>query len=118
MCSSLLNWFLFTTNLYRAFPRNRCFNREQMTWWSRDDAREVDVVTGCFMLDRREAIDAVGVMDPGYFMYAEETDWRYRFRRAGWKCLFTPDSEIIHIGGASAPKLSAGGESTYRCSTG
>jgi GT2 family glycosyltransferase len=107
MFPSLLNWLLFATYLYRVFPRSRFFGREQMTWWARDDVREVEVVTGCFMLVRREAIEAVGVMDPGFFMYAEETDWCYRFRRAGWKCLFTPDAEIIHIGGASAPKLSA-----------
>jgi len=107
MFPSLLNWFLFATYLDRIFPRSRFFGREQMTWWMRDDVREVEVVTGCFMLVRREAIDEVGVMDPGFFMYVEETDWCYRFHRAGWKCLFTPDGEIVHIGGGSAPKLSA-----------
>ena len=107
MFPSILNWFLFSTYLYRLFPRNRFFGREQMTWWLRDDPREVEVVTGCFMLVRREAIDDVGTMDDGFFMYAEETDWCYRFKSNGWKNRFTPDAEIIHIGGASAPKLSS-----------
>jgi GT2 family glycosyltransferase len=107
MFPSLLNWFLFVTYLYRLFPRSRFFGREQMTWWLRDDDREVDVVTGCYMLVNRKAIDDVGVMDDGFFMYAEETDWCYRFRRSGWKNRFTHDAEIIHIGGGSAPKLSA-----------
>ena len=107
MFPSFLNWFLFTTYLYRLFPRSRFFGREQMTWWSRNDSREVDVVTGCYMLVRKEAIDEVGLMDERFFMYAEETDWCYRFKAKGWKNRFTPDAEIIHIGGASAAKLGA-----------
>jgi GT2 family glycosyltransferase len=100
MFPSNLNWFLFST--YRLFPRSRFFGREQMTWWSRNDSRDVDVVTGCFMLVRKEAIDQVGLMDERFFMYAEETDWCYRFKARAWKNRFTPDAEIIHIGGASA----------------
>jgi GT2 family glycosyltransferase len=107
MFPSLLNWFLFATYLYRLFPRSRLFGREQMTWWSRNDSREVDVVTGCYMLVRKETIDEVGLMDERFFMYAEETDWCYRFKAKGWKNRFTPDAEIIHIGGASAAKLGA-----------
>jgi GT2 family glycosyltransferase len=106
MFPSLLNFALFATYLYRLFPRSRFFGREQMSWWRRDDAREVDVVTGCYMLVRREAIDDVGGMDESFFMYAEETDWCYRFKAKGWKRRFTPDAEIIHLGGGSAPKLS------------
>lgn len=63
--------------------------------------REVDAATGCFMLVRREAIEAVGVMDERFFLYGEETDWCYRFKQAGCKILFTPHAEIIHLHGAS-----------------
>jgi GT2 family glycosyltransferase len=107
MFPSILNWFLFSTYAYRLFPRNRFFGREQMTWWMRDDSREVDVVTGCYMLVRKEALDQVGTMDERFFMYAEETDLCYRFKAKGWKNRFTPDAEIVHIGGASAIKLGA-----------
>jgi GT2 family glycosyltransferase len=65
----------------------------------------VDVVTGCYMLVRRDAIDAVGLMDERFFMYFDETDWCHRFHGGGWKRRFTPDAEIIHIGGGSAPRL-------------
>ena len=70
--------------------------------WDRADAREVDVVTGCFMLVRREAIEQVGLMDEQFFMYGEEADWCYRFKKAGWKVMFTPVGEIIHLGGQSS----------------
>jgi len=105
MFPSILNMFLSCTYLYKLFPRNKFFGRERMTWWDREDVRQVDVVTGCFMLVRRQAIEEVGVMDERFFMYGEETDWCYRFKQAGWKVVFTPDGEIIHLGGQSSKKV-------------
>jgi GT2 family glycosyltransferase len=102
MFPSLLNLLLSATYMYKLFPRSRFFGRENMTWWARDDERQVDVVTGCFMLVRREAVEQIGVMDEQFFMYGEETDWCYRFKKAGWKCLFCPSGSIIHIHGASS----------------
>ncbi|MDT8301034.1 MAG: glycosyltransferase family 2 protein [Sedimentisphaerales bacterium] len=102
MFPSILNMLLSSTYLYKLFPKNKFFGRERMTWWNRNDIREVDVVTGCFMLVRREAIEQVGLMDERFFMYAEETDWCYHFKKAGWKIIFTPAGEIIHLGGQSS----------------
>ncbi len=104
MFPSILNMLLSSTYLYKLFPKSKFFGREQMTWWDRNDIKEVDVVTGCFMLIRQKAIQQVGTMDEQFFMYGEETDWCYRFKEAGWKILFTPCAEIIHLGGQSAQK--------------
>ncbi len=98
---SILNEVLASLYLNKLFPRNKFFGRYRMSWWERNDIREVDVVTGCFMLVRKEAIDEVGVMDERYFIYTEEADWCYRFMQSGWKRLFTPNAEIIHLHGAS-----------------
>jgi hypothetical protein len=38
-------------------------------------------------------------MDEDYFLYCEETDWCYRFSKAGWKMLFWPGAVILHLGG-------------------
>ncbi len=105
MFPSILNMLLSSTYLYKLFPKNKFFGRERMTWWDRNDIREVDVVTGCFMLVRQNAIKEVGSMDEQFFMYGEETDWCYRFKQAGWKILFAPCAEIIHLGGQSAQKM-------------
>jgi len=102
MFPSIWNMLLSSSYLYKLFPKGKFFGRERMTWWDRDDIREVDVVTGCFMLVRREAIEQVGLMDERFFIYAEETDWCYRFKKARWKILFTPSAEIIHLGDRSA----------------
>jgi GT2 family glycosyltransferase len=56
---------------------------------------------GAVMLVRRAAIDDVGLLDEDFFLFSEETDWHYRFRRGGWKVVFTPDAEAVHVGGAA-----------------
>ena len=53
------------------------------------------------MLVRRAAVDEVGELDEGYFLFSEEVDWMYRFRQAGWKVLFFPGAEAFHVLGAS-----------------
>jgi len=72
-----------------------------MRGWDRNCERTVDVVSGMFMLVRREAIEEVGLMDEDYFVYAEETDWCDRFWKAGWECVFSPIGRIIHRDGGS-----------------
>jgi GT2 family glycosyltransferase len=104
MYHSILNMFLSATYLYKIFPKSRFFGREGMTWWDFNDVREVEVVYGCFSLVRKEAIDQVGLMDPRYFVYGDDPDWCYRFHKAGWKILFTPEPQIIHYGGQTTRK--------------
>ena len=50
---------------------------------------------------RGAAIEAAGLLDEGYFMYAEEVDWCWRIRRAGWPFCCVPSAVVIHHGGAS-----------------
>lgn len=104
MFPSILNMLLESTYLYKFFPKSKFFGREAMTWWDRNDVREVDAVTGCFILVRREAIEQVGTLDERFFMYGEETDWCYRLKKNGWKVMFTPIGQIIHFGGQSTSK--------------
>jgi GT2 family glycosyltransferase len=107
MFPSILNMLLSSTYLYKIFPQSKYFGREMMTWWDHADCREVDVITGCFMLVRRESIEQIGVMDEQFFIFGEETDWCWRFKRGGWKCIFAPVGQIIHLGGQST-RMQAG----------
>jgi len=101
MYPSILNLLLWGTLLHRLFPRNKFFGREDMTWWGADDDRPVEVIKGCFMLIDKNAIQTVGPMDQNFFMYAEETDWCCRCKKAGYQILFTPNAQIIHYGAQS-----------------
>jgi N-acetylglucosaminyl-diphospho-decaprenol L-rhamnosyltransferase len=65
-------------------------------------ARDVDWVGGACMMIRREAIEDIGPLDEGYFMYVEDVDWCWRMRQAQWRVRYTPFAVAIHLGGASA----------------
>jgi GT2 family glycosyltransferase len=96
-------WALFLTlsGLSRAFPDSRLFGKPELGWWDRETEQDLDVVSGMFMLVRREAIEQVGLLDEDYFVYTEEADWCYRFFQAGWRRVFTPCARIIHLDGGS-----------------
>jgi len=57
----------------------------------------VDAVNGAFMLMRRDALDAVGLFDEGYWMYMEDLDLCYRFAQASWKTWYEPDVTVVHV---------------------
>ena len=57
---SPLNTLLNMLGLTQRYPSSRFFGRADMGWWDRRDEREVDVVSGMFMLVRREALEQVG----------------------------------------------------------
>jgi len=63
--------------------------------------READWVSGACLLVRRAATEEVGLFDERFFMFGEETDWCYRFHAAGWKVLFDPGAEVVHVGAAT-----------------
>jgi len=70
---------------------------------SHDRVRSVDFVTGACMMVRREAMEQVGLMDEGFFLYAEEIDWCRRIKEAGWEVYFIPRAQVMHhIGQSSA----------------
>jgi GT2 family glycosyltransferase len=61
-------------------------------------------VSASCLLARREALQAVGGFDEGYFLYEEDVDLCRRVRRAGWSVLFTPAAEVIHHLGRSVAR--------------
>jgi GT2 family glycosyltransferase len=62
---------------------------------------ELDYVEGSCLLIRAEVIRDIGLLDPAYFMYWEETDWCIRGRKAGYKAVYAPKSKIWHKSAAS-----------------
>ena len=96
-------WRLATEYFFirKLAPRTRLLNPLYRGDFAHDEVAEVDWLYGPALLVRREAADAVGLFDEDFFMFSEEVDWLTRFRRAGWKVLFFPGAEVVHVGGAS-----------------
>lgn len=63
----------------------------------------VDWVHGACMFVRLAAYREVGGLDARFFMYSEEVEWCWRFRRVGWEVWIDPSATVVHLGGASAP---------------
>jgi N-acetylglucosaminyl-diphospho-decaprenol L-rhamnosyltransferase len=61
----------------------------------------VDWISGANFMIRSALIDAIGLMDEGYFLYFEETDYCLQARRAGWECWYVPDARVLHLAGRS-----------------
>jgi len=61
-----------------------------------ENPREVGWVQSCTMLVRREAAEAVGYLDPDFFVYSEEVDFQKRLHDAGWGILHVPAARAIH----------------------
>jgi N-acetylglucosaminyl-diphospho-decaprenol L-rhamnosyltransferase len=96
-------WRLSTEYFFlrKLAPRTRALNAFYAGGFDHDRVLEAEFVMGSVMLARREAIEQVGPLDEDFFLFSEETDWCYRFGRAGWKVLFFPGAEFVHVGGAS-----------------
>lgn len=97
---TLWSSFCYFTGLdrYLRGPRS---TRYTAGYLPEDQAGEVESVTGAFMLMRAEALSEVGGFDEQFFMYAEDIDLCLRFRRAGWKVVYWPGVDVIHVGAGS-----------------
>jgi N-acetylglucosaminyl-diphospho-decaprenol L-rhamnosyltransferase len=58
---------------------------------------DVDWVTGAVMMARAKAIERIGPMDEGYFLYSEDQDWCCRMWRGGWRVSYVPHAIAVHM---------------------
>lgn len=90
--------------LSALFKKSRIFGKYHLSYLSKDEIHEVDVLAGAFMLMRKETLDKVGLLDEDYFMYGEDIDLSYRITKGGYKNYYFPETTIIHYKGESTKK--------------
>lgn len=88
--------------LDRVLGRWPLFSGFEMRHWDYERQGEVEMLSGCFWMARKAAVDQVGGLDERFFFYAEDIDWCKRFRDAGWKNMFLPQATATHFGGGSS----------------
>lgn len=88
----------------KLFPKSKKFGRYHLTYLSKEETHEIEVLSGAFMLMRNEALQKVGLLDEDYFMYGEDIDLSYRIIKGGYKNYYFPDTKIIHYKGESTKK--------------
>lgn len=66
-----------------------------------DHLTEIDTATGDCLLVSRRLLEKVGLLDEGYFLYYEDTDWCLRARRSRFKIVYQPSAIAMHPGSLS-----------------
>ncbi len=96
---------LFESTWLQPYAPRRLLGRYYVLDRPDDEVQDVDWVTGAALMARREAIEQVGPLDEGFFMYSEELDWCRRFREAGWRVVYLPTARMIHHEGKSSEQV-------------
>jgi GT2 family glycosyltransferase/Tfp pilus assembly protein PilF len=65
--------------------------------------RDVDYCSGACLFIKRQVLNRIGYLDEIFSpAYWEDTDLCFRARKAGYRVIYEPSSEIIHFEGATA----------------
>lgn len=100
------------TAIFRAsglsyiFPKSRIFARYYVGHLVNNRNAEVPILAGAYMMIRKTALDACGLLDEDYFMYGEDIDLSYRIDRGGFTNSYFGLASIIHFKGESTSKQS------------
>jgi len=89
----VLSWL----GLARLSPTGSWFQRERLdAAFYETPQSQVPWVSGALMLIRREAWEAVGGMDPGFFLYLGDVDLCERLATSGWAVGYEPSLSAVH----------------------
>ena len=97
-------WSIFCHSfaLTWLFRKYYIFNTEAYAGWNRNDIRQVDIVSGCFLMLQHDLWKKLDGFSPEFFMYGEEADLCLRAKKLyNAKPMVTPEATIVHYGGAS-----------------
>jgi GT2 family glycosyltransferase len=86
----------------RIWPDNPQTQRELIARETQTEPVVVDWVAGCCLMARRDAFDAVGGFDEGFFLYWEDADFCKRLATAGWLTAYVPSAVVVHAVGRSS----------------
>jgi len=90
--------------LFADIWKNNPWTSRYLGRYEGTETRVVDWVSGALMMFRREALDAVGGFDPGYFMFLEDVDVCFRLKRLSWRSVYAPIAALTHSGAHATKK--------------
>lgn len=99
-----LTSFFKISGVASLFPKSSYFNRYHLGHLDEFSIHEVEVLSGAFMLVRKNILLQTGGFDEDYFMYGEDIDLSYRILKLGYKNVYFPLTTIVHYKGESTQK--------------
>jgi GT2 family glycosyltransferase len=97
--------FCYFSGLAALFPTSPLFARYLMTYKDEDEIHQVDAVSGCCLLARRQVMNQIGLIDERFVVYQDDADYCFRAKKAGWKIYYYPQAQIIHYGGQGGTRV-------------
>ncbi len=94
--------FTYFAGLEKFFPSSPKFSQYHQWYKSLDKVHEIDSPSGAFMLIKKEVFNKIGLLDEDFFMYAEDIDFSYRTKQAGFQIFYNPSSTVLHTKGISS----------------
>ncbi len=91
--------------LCAKFPMSKRFGKYYMGYLPWNEPEQIEVISGAFIMLRREALNKVGLLDEDFFMYGEDIDLSYRLLKGGYENWYLP-TKILHYKGESTQKSS------------
>ena len=87
----------------RSYPVTRLLDGYQVPLPVSDTVVHPEWASFACIMVRREVFDAIGLMDDGFFMYYEDSEFCYQARKAGWDIIYMPTARVVHLRGGSSP---------------
>jgi GT2 family glycosyltransferase len=91
-------------NVARPFGRwnARIRARRAIHHWTLTEPTPVKLLSGASLIIPRAVIERMGLFDPGFPLYFEDTDWFTRARGFGYQLVHVPAARIVHYFSRSA----------------
>jgi len=96
--------FFKLSGLINIFPRSAAIARYYLGNLPEKQSNEIDVLTGAYLMVKKEVLEKTGGFDERFFMYGEDIDLSYRIKQAGYKNFYLAGTSIIHFKGESTKK--------------
>jgi hypothetical protein len=101
-CGATIYPMLWKLHIISCLPNTSNY----VTEFQKDLFFDVDYITGADLMVQRCVADELGLFDPDFFMYSEETEMQYRYMKAGYRRLVFFEPQIVHLEGKSNRKTS------------
>ncbi|MEP6748292.1 MAG: glycosyltransferase family 2 protein [Bacteroidota bacterium] len=98
--------FFKLSGLIKILTQSRMVTQYYLGWLPEKANNEIDVLSGAYMMIKKEVLEKTGGFDEQFFMYGEDIDLSYRIRQAGYKNYYLGEKSIIHFKGESTNKNS------------
>jgi len=85
------------------FCRGRIFDVLEEDNGQYDTERKIFWGSGAALMVSTELFNSTGGLDKDFFAHQEEIDWCWRVKNMGYEIIFTPESEVFHVGGGTLP---------------